>query len=41
MKTILLEYQNFLKKKVNEIDDQDEEYKEDTKNNIENEQIKI
>ena len=37
----LIKISEFLKNKVNEIDDQEEEYKDDTKNNIENEQIKI
>ena len=37
----LIRISEFLKNKFNEIDDQDEEYKGDTKNNIENEQIKI
>ena len=37
----LIKISEFLKNKVNEIEDQEEEYKEDAKNNIENEQIKI
>ena len=37
----LIKISEFLKNKVNEIDDQEEEKKDDTKNNIENEQIKI
>ena len=37
----LIKISEFLKNKVNEIDGQEEEYKDDTKNNIENEQIKI